>query len=257
MSTVPQKHSRGNSQIAKVDREALTKALNAKTPLEGFAKHPTIAMAVRSMGESEVLVMMTARITKAFVEYFSEEQRMDPNLHGSFAETIIEDYPHESPADVVLFIKYAARGRYGETKEVKDRNGDVIRREVVNKGKTYGRLTSTLAMDWFRQYLEEKATAIETARRERNKAMNSAPTDDRLLEAMKIGHATGRKEEDVDTGRRVNLLLRTVGHMGVERLRHAWRKAKTERERIIILQEANRRGLVEQHIQNHLNKSER
>jgi len=243
--------SQGSSQIAKVDRAQLVAAFKAKTILAAF-EQPTVAMAVRSLGSDQVLIQMTAHITKAFTEYFSEEQRMDPNMHPNLAETILEDYPHESPADVVLFIKYAARGRYGETKEVRDANGDVIRREVSNKGKTFGRLTPTLAMDWFRQYLEEKAEAIEKARMKRNKAINEEATDDRYLQALKQGYEQGRKDEDKDTGRRVDQLMRTVQHMGVQRLRHAWEKAKTKRERMVILQEANRRGLVQKKIEEHL-----
>jgi len=250
MSTVPQKPSQGSSQIAKVDRAQLVAAFKAKTILDAF-EQPTVAMAVKSLGSDQVLIQMTAHITKAFTEYFSESQRMDPEMHVAFAETIMEDYPHESLADVVLFIKYAARGRYGETKE----DGT-----IVNKGKTFGRLTTTTAMDWFGQYLGEKADAVAERRIAMNKEVNengfngrgASILHDTVLSVVKKAHAEARKDEDLDTGRRVAQLTRTVQHMGVDRLRHAYNKAKTERERMVVLHEANRRGLVQKRIEEHL-----
>lgn len=256
MSTVPQRLSPGSSQIAKVDQQSFGLAMRAKDPVEAFAKHPTIATSVKALGESTVLQIMTIGVTKAFVDYFSPEQRMDPSMHASFAETIVEDYPHESPADVVLFIKYAARGRYGETKEVKNKDGDVIRRDIINKGKTFGPLTTTLAMDWFRQYLGEKADAIAKARIDRNKILNTTAGNGRFLEALKAGHAIGKEDEDKDTGRRVALLQRTVGAMDDDRLRKAWEEHPTRRERLVILEEANRRGLVQKKIEDHLKSTD-
>lgn len=211
-------------------------------------------MAVRSLGESEVLAQMTGAIHRAFDEYFSENQRMDPALHASFAETIIEDYPNESPGDVVLFIKYAARARYGEVTDTG---------EIINKGKTFGRLSTTTAMEWFKQYLGEKADAIAAERTKQNKALNSDTSRnpdekatpivaDCVLAVMKKAHAEARKDEDIDTGRRVAHLVRTIGYMGVERLRYAYEKAKTKRERQVVLEEANRRGLVQKKIEDHL-----
>jgi hypothetical protein len=244
--------SRGSSQIAVIDRTALVTAFRAKNIVAAF-EQPTVAVAVRALGEDTVLIEMTAAITKAFGEYFSESQRMDPALHVSLAETIMEDYPHESVADVVLFIKYAARGRYGEMQD----DGTVI-----NKGKTFGRLSTTTAMEWFKQYLGEKADTIAAERAKEIKRLNSTEDDDgnpiivhdRVLEMMKKV-SSERTPEDNDTGRRVHLLLRTVAHMGDDRLRHSWGKAKTERERMVILKEANRRGLVQKKIEQHLNST--
>jgi len=205
-------------------------------------------MAVRSLGEREVLIQMTAAITKAFDEYFSEGQSLAAHLHTSFAETIIEDYPNESVADVILFIKYAARARYGEVTD----SGDII-----NKGKTFGRLSTTTAIEWFKQYLGEKADTIAEQRRKENKSLNengdSRVVHDSVFSIMKKVHAETPKD-DKDTGRRVSLLVRTVPHMGDERLRLSWSRAKTERERMVILQEANKRKLVQKKIEDHLAK---
>lgn len=247
--------SQGSSQIARVEPEHLAVALRARTVLAAF-EQPTVAMAVKSLGEQQVLIQMTAAITKAFVDYFAESQRMDPDLHASFAETIIEDFPNESPADVVLFIKYAARARYGEVKD----DGS-----VVNKGKTFGRLSTTTAIEWFKQYLGEKADAIADQRRKENKRLNEHsdrnPDDkvtpivhDTVLAVMKKAAAEARADEDLDTGRRVAQLVRTVRFMGVERLRLSWDRAKTKRERTVVLEEANRRGLVQKRIEDHLSK---
>jgi len=257
-SALQQRPSPASSQIARIDREALVAAFKAKDALSAF-EQPTVAMAVRSVGRKEVLAQMTMHITKAFKEYFSESQAMEPQVHASFAETIIDDYPHESVADVVVFIKNAARGKYGITKEVRNDEGVVISRTVTDHGRTYGRLTTTLAMDWFRQYLGEKADAIAKERTRAVKALNPDEAvselpivHDAVLAVMKKAHEEARKDEDIDTGRRVAHLIRTLPHMGAARMRLAWKRARTRRERHVILEEANKRGLVEKRINEHL-----
>lgn len=253
-----QKHSQGSSLI-KVDRESLQLALKAPNAVVAFKEHPTVAMAVRSLGRAEVMVAMTVAIEKAFAEYFSAEQRMDPALHASFAESIMDDYPHESPADVVLFIKYAARGKYGETKEILDKEGYVTRREIINRGKTFGRLTTTLAMDWFRQYLGEKADAIAGMVPEfvahPSKARNEEPPHQKIVDIMKKVRAERPPEEEHD-GRRIAFLLRVAPHMSRERLRYEWTKCKTRSEKRILRQIATDKGWVAEWIKEQLEKRE-
>lgn len=253
------KPSQGSSQIATINRESLMLALRAPTPLEAFRDHPTIAQMVKSLGKRDVLIQMTGAITKAFIEFFSPDQRMDESVHASFAESIIDEFPHESPADVVLFIKNAARGKYGETREVKDDEGFVVRRDVVNKGKTFGKLSTTLAMDWFRQYMDEKAAEVEKARSKELKSANSGVAHERVWDFVKKVRAETSDAEravEMDTGKRVARLVRLLPHMGDERLRLEWKRAKTKRERIVVLEEANRRGLVQKRIEEHLSQLE-
>lgn len=195
-----------------------------------------------ALGRREVLIQMTATITAAFVEYFSVEQRMDERLHASFAETIIEDYPHESPADVRLFIKYAARARYGE----RQKDGTVI-----NRGKTYGHLTTTLAIEWFGQYLEEKVGDIEQHRSAELKSLNTGDLPKRVVGMMRE-ELQKREEPPPDVIAGVRLLNRYVAHMTDDQLRLAWTKHRSNQERAVILQEANKRGLVQKYIEQHI-----
>lgn len=225
-------------------------------------------MALKTVGEDELLIQMTGAVTKAMKEYFSEEQRMDPAMCSSFAEAIMEKYPHEALGDIPVFIKYAGWARYGTTKEKRHDDGR-IEKWVVDYGKTYGRLTLTTLMDWWGQFLGEKAEELEKVRVKELKAMNKEKSydgeaekeplpilHDSVVAIMKKAHAETPRD-DKDTGRRVNLLMRTVPHMGEARLRHAWHKAKTERERMVVLQEANKRGLVQKRIEDHLKKTEK
>lgn len=217
---------------------------------------------MRSLGVREVLIQMTATVTKAFKDYFSPEQRMDESMHASFAETIIEDFPHESPADIALFIKHAARGKYGEIKYVRDNDGYVVRREVINHGKTYGRLTTTLAVEWFRQYLEEKAEAIENDRMATNARLNehvqrnpdstaSPVIHDTIVELVRKVRAE-REPDPPDLIKNMRKLKKFAPHMTDDQLREAYQKHRNPQERSVILAEANKRGLVQRRIEQHL-----
>lgn len=235
-----------DSRIAKVDAQVVKLALRSANIIEAF-KNPTVAMAVKELGKNTVLIEMTVGITKAMADYFSPEQRMDPAMCVAFAETIIEDYPHESVGDVTVFIKLAGRAKYGELQD----DGSVI-----NRGKTYGRLQLTTLMEWWRQYLGEKADEIAKVRERDIKALNDkeAPIANRVVEIMKEEREKSGGP-DLGIGRRVDQLLRTVQHMSDDRLRRAWEVHTTERERMIILKEANKRGLVQKRIEDHLSNT--
>jgi hypothetical protein len=239
----------GNSQIATVDEQSVKVALRSKSIVEAFLQ-PTVAMAIRELGHDQVLIQMTAGITKAMQEYFSPEKRMDPEFCMAFAETIIEDYPNESVGDVTVFIKYASRAKYGEV----DEDG-----KVFNKGKIFGRLDPTLLNVWWQQYLGEKADNVAVARVQENRVLNDSRNnvvvDDRVLDLMKKVRAE-EVGDDPAISRRIALLIRTVQHMGDERLRHAWTINTTRRERLILLEEANRRGLVQKKIETHIGREE-
>lgn len=230
-------------------------ALRSRNIIEAF-QQPTVAMAVKDIGERDVLIQLTAATTMAMRDYFSEEHRMDPAMCSSFAEAVMEKYPHEAIGDIPVFIKYAGWARYGERKE----DGT-----VVNKGKTYGRLTLTTLMGWWEQYLDEKAEELEKARRKELKALNAHDPDGSspivakaVLDVMKKAHAEaldpGEREKDLDTGKRIDRLVRLLPHMGRDRMRYEYNKATTKREQRFIYSVAVERGYVAQYIEEHLNK---
>jgi len=111
-------------------------------------------------------------------------------------------------------------------------------------------------MEWWRQYLGEKADEIAKVRERDIKALNDkeAPIANRVVEIMKEEREKSGGP-DLGIGRRVDQLLRTVQHMGDDRLRRAWEVHTTERERMIILKEANKRGLVQKRIEDHLSNT--
>ena len=206
-------------------------------------------MAVRAMGENQVILEMTKAITAAMVDYFSPEQRMDPSMCSAFAEAIVEDYPHESIGDVTVFIKYAGRAKYGKENE----DGS-----ITDKGKTYGRLQLTTLIEWWKQYLGEKAETIATLQVKKIKEVNSGPPCDTVVEMMKKAREEGEgSKEVIQVGMRVNRLLRTVRNMSDDQLREAWTKFPSDRERSVVLREANKRGLVQKRIEDHLNTIEK
>lgn len=213
---------------------------------------PTLAQAAKRIGDDQLLIMLSGAIEQTMQTYFSDEQRMTGAMCTAFADNLLSDYRYESIGDARVFLKRASMGRYGEI--------DPRTKEIINKGKTYGRITTTLLGAWWEQYLNEKAEEAENERLKSHKR-HDAVIHESLAPALRKATEKARADaekgmDDKDTGRRVGLLMRTVAHMGDARLRYAWKKARTERERMVIIQEANKRGLVQKKIEDHLSKLE-
>lgn len=223
-------------------------ALKSRNIIEAF-QQPTVAMAVRELGDSEVLILLTGAVTKAMDAYFSPEQRLQPEMDSSFAEAVMEKYPHEALGDVPVFIKYAGWARYGK------RNDDGT---VTEKGKTYGRLTLTTLMDWWEQYVDEKAAEIEKVRKAELKDLSGGRNeiDGRVLEVMKQARAQETDPGGQQEGRRIARLMRILPYMGRDRMRHEWYKAPTKREKDFIYSEAVNRGYVAQWLEEKLKEKE-
>jgi len=194
------------------------------------------------MGEASALTLMTATITRLMAEYFSPAQRMIDSHNVLFAETLLDSYPHESVGDITVFIKNCAAAKYGEDGK---------------KGKIFGQLTYTALMVWWQAYMDEKIEKVESLMvRGKHKRPDDEPVDprlDTLLSEMKKGLDQGLELGADGESRRAGLLQRTVSTMTDDDLRAAWGKHRSVRERGIILKEANKRGLVQRKIEEHLN----
>jgi len=192
------------------------------------------------MGDKQTLTMMTATITRLMAEYFSPAQRMIDSHNVLFAETLLDDYPHESVGDITVFIKNCAAAKYGN-------------------GKIFGQLTYTSIMVWWCEYMSDKIEKVESLKiAGKYQRPDDEPVDprlDTLLKEMKKGLDQGLELGADGESRRAGLLQRTVSNMTDDDLRAAWSKHPSVRERGIILKEANKRGLVQRKIEEHLNQT--
>ena len=126
-----------------------------------------MAMAILGgMSEEELIIRLTAEVSRCMEMYFDESQRLSPDQCGVVAEAMVDEYKHESLGDVKVFLRKVAMGKYDE-------------------GKSYGKLTAMKLMPWFSKYLEEKAIEREKEML-KNKSNASIPLlDDRVLEVFK------------------------------------------------------------------------
>ncbi len=184
------------------------------------------------MGREELLVRLTAKIADCMELYFSPEQRLHPGLRPVLAENLMNQYPHEYLGDIGAFFARASMGRYGEEGE---------------KGKTYGAITLMTIGRWWEQYIDERVQE-EEKERGRHKA-HQAEIAPALAPALR---AATEDMDAKDTGRHVRKLMKYAAHMTDDQLREEWKKCRTVHERSLIMQEANRRGLVEKCINDHL-----
>jgi len=192
---------------------------------------PTLRQAEATIGREELLVRLAAKINDCLELYFPPQQRLHEDLIPVFAENLMDQYPHEYIGDVGAFFSRASMGRYGE------------------KGKTYGALTMPTLGSWWMEYIDERAAEEEKLRK--------APRGEKFEVAPVVADAMREAAEDMDakdTGKHVRKLMKYVSRMTDDQLRDEWKKCKTAHERSLIMQEANRRGLVQQRIEDHLSK---
>lgn len=195
-------------------------------------------MAIASIGHEQTYVTVCAAITKGMA-YFSEAQRLPPAAVSLFAEWAMDKYPHESLADITVFLRSAAMGSYGE----KAFNG-----EIVKKGETYGQLTLTRLGAWFEQYLEEKADALGAARAKesasyKSKLLDVSPAILKVVKSAAEETTEKRKEERLIA--RMEKLKDHLPRMTDDELRQAYSLHNTADERALIIAEADARGLIQ------------
>jgi hypothetical protein len=198
-------------------------------------------MSEKSLGREEFLVRLAAKINDDMNLYFPPEQRLHRDLIPVFAENLLDQYPHEYVGDIGAFFARASMGRYGE----QDRDGTVVKR-----GQTFGKLTMMTLAEWFRQYLGERAEEEERVRLRNHKSLNEVVAmDDKVLAAIKASSLN----PDMDhSGKRIQKLLKYGAMMTTDQLSEAWKEATSAHERSLIMQEANKRGLVVKKIEEHL-----
>lgn len=194
---------------------------------------PTIRQLEKHCGSGAVGIELMAIVEKG-MELFGQHRRMNAAQIGLFAEEIQSRYPHESLADIALFMRGASMGIYGKKGQ---------------EGETFGALDPQRMFVWFREYLEEKAIAreqdavsVDKSHEGTFNALANLPDFTDLLKSVRA-EGKAQREESRD-GRRLALLKETVRFMHDDDLRNAYKFNRDAPARSIIIAEAIKRGLL-------------
>ena len=207
------------------ERQQVEVALTTCKTLQQAKETPTIALAVKGIGDDAVLFMLALTVKQCMLEFFDETERLTEPQCEVWAETILDEYKHENLGDIRVFLKYASMAKYG---------GD-------NKGKSFGRLTAMKLNSWIAEYFDEKSELQEKERLKAKTPNSHNDVDLRLVEAMKKSRIGA---PDALEWARVARLKKIVGEMDVEQLATAWDNSKTQATKHVIEEEGRRRGLI-------------
>jgi cytochrome P450 len=163
--------------------------------------------------------------------YFAAGRALNSLQITLLAETLLEDFPHETLSDVALFLRRAAKGEFED-------------------GKTFGAMDIPTVLRWWRSYLDEKAQQVERdAQREKDErgrdtvqALGKVKGLKELVDKMAADREERRNEED--KAARIHRLREGVGKMSEQELRDQWALRPYADERSIIHAEAARRGML-------------
>lgn len=236
------KPSNASSPVTLPNAEEINKSALAKTIDQAIAA-PTFTAAIKSIGRDQTLVVLVSAITRG-MGYFSENQRLASEAVTLWADLLLDEYQHESLADISVFLRGAALGKYGQ----EDRDG-----AVSKKGETFGALSIVKLNTWFRQYLGEKADTREREMRadqgRHMAAMNDI--DQRVLDIAKPVVERVKEEQRAANDAammetRMTNLTRQFPMMTDQELRDQFKLVTTEKERAAITDEADRRGLLKE-----------
>ncbi len=203
-------------------------AFQCRTP-EQALEQPTLHMMAGAYDTQNVTIAVTQAVHAAMA-YFAPAKRLTPQQIDLFAEEVMNDYRHETLADVHVFMRKAAVGSFD--------NGD-----------TYGALDVPRLGAWWRQYLDNKAEARERIlAKERSEAVKA--TSEALAAVPNFGAEVDRRmsspeQRAADAVQRMRLarLPGKLAHMTDDDMRAEWKHHGKE-GRDILLREAARRGLT-------------
>lgn len=190
-------------------------------------------MTKNALGYPQTVVAVSKAIT-AGMAYFAPNRRLSDDGVNTFAEELISQYPHESVADVALFMRGASTGKYG-------RKGE--------EGETFGQLDMQRLFIWFGQYLDEKAAAMERGehllqQQQEQHAKEIIGTIPELKRAVNEFVMETREARALDAAReRRAKLTKQLPTMSDQEMRDAWPLYHGE-DRALIQAEAMRRGLL-------------
>lgn len=234
MQTLRPASNRSSGPSTVRDLPAIVSAAGqCRTIQQALADPHTLRSVEAIHGRAAVVVETSAAITAA-MGYFAVGRALNPIQITLLAETLLEQYPHETMSDVALFLRRAALGEFDE-------------------GKTYGALDVPTALRWWRQYLSDKAEAMEreakcadAASEEAGKAILGLPD---VREAVAAIAANAREEQrESDAVARIERLRAALPAMSREELRMAWKLYDRPMERALIHAQAARSGYFNEEI---------
>ena len=200
--------------------------------VEDAIKAPSLMSIAGHNGVGATGGAVTSIITSA-MGYWAPARRLDASQVPVLAEVILSDYPHETLADIALFMRGAAMSKYDD-------------------GEYYGSMDIPRMMKWWAKYLEEKAEA-----RERDHVRAEALQDKEIRDGLsKLGvnvkslvKAVGDLPDELQNRSKLeDRIRRMVPLMDDERLRQAYIENKSAWARAIILREATHRGLMDKYL---------
>ncbi len=174
------------------------------------------------------------------MEYFAPARRLSGSQVNLFAEEVLAQYPHESLADIALFMRGAAMSKYDD-------------------GEFFGSMDIPRLAKWWQKYLDEKAEA-----RERDHTRREGLQDKEIREGLgkpgvnvnDLAKAMSElPDELMNQSKLEDRIRRLVPHMDDDRLRQAYVENKSAYARAIILREATERGLMDKYLNQDTNLS--
>jgi len=127
-----------------------TYPLGSVLTIKDAINYPTISQQIKQFGGQQVVMVFIAEVTRNLAG-FNVKENMSTEQIEMFCEDFISEYKYESIADLKIMFKKARLGHYG---------------------KTYAYIDSSQVMEWFGQYLNDKAEARE---REHKRIKNLPP----------------------------------------------------------------------------------
>ena len=192
---------------------------------------PTLAQLMRAHSQQAV-INEAAYIVERGMELFDAKRRMTGEHVALFAEQIADDFPHESLADLNVFMRGAAMSKY-------------------DGGEYYSSVDLPRLTSWWRKYLAEKADTIEEAAT-REGHLEEQRSRDMVANIPGLGVAVRAFTMEARERRiaeekavRMNRLKEQLPKMVDQELRDLWPVYPSADERSLIIAEAERRGLVQ------------
>ena len=140
---------------------------------------PSVKKLIKNNGETNVQITIESIILMG-MDNFNVKFHLTDKQIAFFAEGFIEDFAHESIDDLILCLKHAARGKYGEI---------------------YNAIDPPILFKWFRLHLENKSIEMERLQgRKKNtmqKQCDESPVNHELNKQMsqKIREELKEKKE--------------------------------------------------------------
>ena len=125
----------------KIDNQVTVQRLKNLLPtvknVQQALDFPNVSTMKNRFGEDVVIVMLFAEVEKG-LEAFNVKAGMSSEQISVFVDDFLDEYNHESIADLKICLKRARLGKYGTH---------------------YQSIDQLQIMEWFKQYLAEKADA--------------------------------------------------------------------------------------------------